>query len=134
MTAQDILNIINADEDTIYGCAFYGIRADHSGIQKDERLENSHQWWADDPSDWGEECEYNDDLQMWDGGELDGTCSIGIKDYPTIADIERAIEMVRGYIYGDANTIYLIRGTNCEGGNDIGESIIHNARCVGEIR
>lgn len=133
MTAQEILDIINADEDFIYGCSCYGIRADLAGYKAGDRFANSHQWWADDPSAWGEECEYNDDIQMWDGGELDGTCSIGLGDNPTIESIEAAIKLDSKYICSDATTLYLIRGCSSWGGNDIGESIIKNATCVGKI-
>lgn len=132
MTAQEILNIINADEDFTFGCSYYGLRADRSGIEAGDCFENSHQWYQDDPSDWGEECEYNDDLQMWDGGELDGTCSIGLGDCPTVKSIEAAIKCASIYC-GDASTLYLIKGDSCEAGNDIGESIIRNAECVAII-
>lgn len=135
MNALEILNIINADEDTAFGCAFYGLRADHSGIERGERFENSHQWYQDDPSDWDEygEYEYNDDLDMWDGGELDGTCTIGLGDFPTVESIQAVLERVSGYLYGNADTIYLVRGTGAEGGNDIDETIISNATCVGTV-
>lgn len=133
MTANEILNILNADEDFAFGCNFYGIRADRPGIEVGEHFANSHQWWQDDPSDWGEECEYNEERGFWDGGELPGTCSIGLGDFPTVESIAEAIERARGYIYGNSTNLYLIRGNGCEGGNDIGESIIYNAEMVAEI-
>ena len=135
MTAQEILNIINADEEITYGCSVYGLRADRSGIEVGERFELSHQWWQDDPTNWDEdgEYEYNEDLGLWDGGELDGTCTIGLGDYPTVESIRAALERVSGYLYRSADTLYLVRGTSAEGGNDIGESIIRNARCAALI-
>lgn len=126
MTAQEIMAIIEAGEFN-----FYGIRADRAGIEVGETFENSHQWYQDDPSDWGEECEFNEDMDMWDGGELDGVCTIGIKDFPELKDIEAVLDRAAMY---DGESIYLVGGNCAEGGNDIGESIILAGKCLAIIK
>ena len=109
----------------------YGLRADRAGIEAGETFENSHQWYQDDPSEWGEECEYNEEMQMWDGGELDGTCTIGLPDYACDFEKEIAKALERVQMYGD--NIYLVGGDNAGQGNDIGETIIANAVCIARI-
>lgn len=126
MTAQEIKAIVEAGE-----FDFYGIRADRSGIEVGETFENSHQWYQDDPSDWGEECEFNEEMDMWDGGELDGVCTIGIKDFPELKDIETVLDRAAMY---DGESIYLVGGNCAEGGNDIGENIIRAGKCLAVIR
>jgi len=134
MTAQEILNIINADEDFGYGCSFYGLRADRKGLKVGYKFPKSHQWWQDAPSNWGEECEYDEDLQLWDGGELPGTCTLGLGDFPTVESVQRVINrMNRFYVIPKESGLYLVKGDNCEGGEDAGESIIYNAEMVAEI-
>lgn len=129
MTAREIAEIVRNglfNEHDIYG-----LRADRDGIEVGDTFEASHQWYQDDPSEWGEECEYNEDMQMWDGGELDGTCTIGLPDYACDfeKEIEKALERVQ--MYGD--NIYLVGGDNAGQGNDIGETIIANAVCIAKI-
>ena len=109
----------------------YGLRADRDGIEAGDTFEVSHQWYQDDPSEWGEECEYNEEMQMWDGGELDGTCTIGLPDYACDFEKEIAKALERVQMYGD--NIYLVGGDNAGQGNDIGETIIANAVCIARI-
>lgn len=126
MTAQEILEIISEGKHE-----FYGLRMDRAGIEVGQIFDNSHQWYQDDPADWGEECEYVEEMKMWDGGELNGVCTIGIRDYPTLKDVEKALDRVSMYL---GESIYLVGGDDAEGGNDIGESIIRNGECMAIIK
>lgn len=126
MTVNKILEIIESGEHEAYG-----IRRDRAGLEVGHEFDNSHQWWQDDPSEWGEECEYNEDLGLWDGGELDGICTLRISDRPTVEEIEKVLK--RSEMYAINGPAYLVGGDWAEGGNDIGESIIHNGVCVAVI-
>ena len=129
MTAREIAEIVRNglfEEHDIYG-----FRADREDLETGDVLENSHQWYQDDPSEWGEECEYNEEMQMWDGGELDGTCTIGLPDYACDFEKKIAEALERVQMYGDH--IYLVGGDNAGQGNDIGETIIANAVCIARI-
>ena len=68
---------------------------------------------------------------MWDAGELDGTCTIGLPDYACDFEKEIAKALERVQMYGD--NIYLVGGDNAGQGNDIGETIIANAVCIARI-
>lgn len=126
MTANEILEIIDNGE-----YERYGIRHSRTLPEIGQGLENSHQWWQDDPSEWGGACEFNAELGLWDGGELPGVCTIGIPDYPTIESIEKALKLSDDYkSFGPA---FLVGGDWAEGGNDIGELIIHNGVCVAAL-
>lgn len=130
MKATEIVAIVKKGlTDCEYG--IYGLRADRDGIEVGDSFENSHQWYQDDPADWGEECEYNEDMGLWDGGELDGTCTIGLPDYECDWDNEVADALKRVQMYG--KNIYLVAGDNAGQGNDIGEVLIANAVCVAKI-
>lgn len=109
----------------------YGLRADREGLAIGDELENSHQWYQDDPADWGEECEYDESRGMWDAGELDGTCAIGLPDYECDFEKESEAALKRARMYG--KNIYLIAGDNAGQGNDIGEILISNAVVVAII-
>ena len=135
MTATEILTVIkNGDYE------FYGLRADRAGIQIGDTFDNSRQWYQDWQEWWGEfpaddynadpDHPYNKALGCWEDGELDGTCSIGITrcDENSIA---AALELVSAYI---GENVYLIAGDDAEGGNDIGEIIIRDARCVAIVK
>lgn len=132
MTSIEILSIIETLIEE--GYESFGIRRDRAGLEIGEKLENSHQLYQDDPTEWGEEAEYDEETGMWDAGELDGTCAIGINDYQTsIEDVEKAIRMASAYKGSGDQHLYLIAGDYAIGGNDIGESIIHGARCIAII-
>lgn len=129
MTVKEIAEIVKKGLFNEY--EVYGLRADREDVEVGDSFENSHQWWQDDPSDWGEDCEFNEEMQCWDGGELDGTCTIGLPDYECDfeAEIENALNRVKMY----GNAIYLVGGDNAGHGNDIGETLIANAVCVARI-
>ena len=122
MTAQRIRDMIeNSDYE------FYGLRYDDAEYDIGEEYERSHQWWQDDPNEGLEEDDpwylpYNEELGLWDGGELDGTCSVGVNE----GNVEEALERIKSYTNCGKN-LYLIAGDYAQGGNDCGELIINNA-------
>lgn len=135
MTTNEILtNIYNGDYE------FYGLRADRAGIQIGDTFAKSHQWYQDWQEWWGElpDDDYNDDPchpynknnGCWDAGELNGTCCIEIT-LPTHEAIIAALKLVSAYI-GD--NVYLIAGDDAEFGNDVGEIIIRDAKCVAVVK
>ena len=129
MTVKEIAEIVKNglfEEHDIYG-----LRADRDGLNVGDPLNNSHQWWQDDPAEWGEECEYNEERGLWDGGELDGTCTIGLPDYA--CDFEKEIEKALKRIQMYGKNIYLVGGDNAGRGNDIDEVLISNAVIVAKI-
>lgn len=129
MTVKEIAEIVKNglfEEHDIYG-----LRADRDGLNVGDTLNNSHQWWQDDPSELGEECEYDEERGLWDGGELDGTCTIGLPDYA--CDFEKEIEKALKRIQMYGKNIYLVGGDNAGCGNDIDEVLISNAVIVAKI-
>lgn len=133
-TAQDILDILNKNE-----FEFYGIRADRSGFEPGDELENSHQWfqdyiWGDEPDYDDEEHPYNKNIGAWDDGELNGTSSVGLKTRITEEQINKILENMKYYKTKGHTNLYLIGGDDAEGGNDVGELIISNARIISEIK
>lgn len=140
MTANEIFEIMKeAYENSDNELEYFGLRFSSEEFNVGDHLENSHQWYQDDPADWGEECEYNEKLGLWDGGELNGVCTVGLPDCyqwdydDTITNIDRAIKCALGYKYGDHTNCYLIGGNNAEGGNDPMELIISNAVVISKI-
>lgn len=122
-------NIINLIEEIIKReeYDYYGLRYDDRNYNINDVCNISHQWWQDDPNDGIEEddsefCPYNEELHLWDGGELPGTCSVGVNEN----NIQQALSYMRHYVCCGDN-LYLIAGNNAEGGNDSGEIIIENA-------
>ena len=67
----------------------YGFRADREDLETGDVLENSHQWYQDDPSNWGEDLPYNEEMGFWDGGELPGVCTLRVRDWPTVEQIHQ---------------------------------------------
>lgn len=124
MTAEQIKEKISEEE---YEC--YGIRSSYRrSYNVGDICRNSHQWWQDDP---GEEAglEYNENMGCWDGGELNGTCALWVTEDDDIEEIEEILEQSK--MYGDHPI--LIAGDDFEGGNDIGEVIIKNAKVLAMI-
>jgi hypothetical protein len=113
------------------------VRADRRKMQYMEAFGNSHQLFQDDPCDG---TPYNEALNMWDAGELDGTCGIEIasgyyvnEDSALIEKALKAIEEAKAYVTGD-DRLYLIVGTSCNGGLDKHEIIVAEAVCLAEVR
>lgn len=102
---------------------FYGIRMDDAEYRIGDTCQVSHQWWQDDPEN--DEMEYVPSMSAWDGGELPGTCSFEV----TLDNLESAINDARS-AFGYYNKMYLIAGDVAEGGNDIGEIIIADAKVL----
>lgn len=128
MTVEDIKKVIEGTE-----FDFYGIRVD-DGIRYNvgDTANNSRQLWQDPDFDEDGELIYpyiEDGIYkgFYDGGELDGTCTIGFgaEDEESIA---RAIEQISIYC-GDY--IHVLGGDYAEGGNDSGELIISDAEVLG---
>lgn len=125
LTVEDIKKAIEGT-----GFENYGIRIDSQKYDVGDICENSHQWWQD--SDTAEaygltDDDYNEDMKCWDGGELDGTCTIGF-DINDDASILSAIEQSRNY-FGDY--IHVLGGFYSEAGNDMYELIISDAEVLG---
>lgn len=126
LTVEDIKKAVSGTD-----FEFYGIRVD-DGISYNvgDICENSHQWWQD--SDTAEaygltDDDYNEDMQCWDGGELDGTCAIGF-DANDDSSIQNAVDQISMY-WG--SSIHVLGSDYAENGNDIGEIIISGAKVLG---
>lgn len=105
---------------------FFGIRVDSKNkYNVGDTCENSHTWYQDNPED---DSEYNEDLHMWDGGELNGTCCLKV----TPETLESVLQRAEKMYFGDKIT--LIAGDYAEGGNDKGELIIEDAKVIAVIK
>lgn len=122
LTKENIMKVMNENN----GYEFFGLRHDSHVYEIGEEVNRSHQWYQDDPSEWGEDLPYNEELGLWDGGELDGTCAIEIED----GNIENAMRVSAGY---EGGHIYLIASHEAWGGNDYGEVIMPDAIVVAEF-
>lgn len=125
MTIEGIKKVIKGTD-----FEYYGIRVDSKKYTIGDTCANSHQWWQD--SDVAQaygltDDDYGEDMQCWDGGELDGACTIGF-DADDDASIARAIEIIGSY-FGDY--IHILGGDYAEGGNDISELVIRDAEVLG---
>ncbi|MDD3016752.1 MAG: hypothetical protein PHR41_09735 [Lactococcus chungangensis] len=119
MIIEQLQKIIDESE-----CFSYGVRCEEKDYYKvGDELRNSHDWWQDDPEDGTEKDE---EMEMWDGGELGGTCAISLSK-----GLEYAIEKAKRYNYG--NVIYLIGGSWDYDGNDVDEVVIENAVVLAKI-
>jgi len=126
LTVEDIKKVVSGT-----AFEFYGIRVD-DGISYNvgDICENSHQWWQD--SDTAEaygltDDDYNEDMQCWDSGELDGTCAIEF-DANDDMSIQKALDQIN--MYG-GRFIHVLGSDYVEGGNDIGEMIMGGAEVLG---
>lgn len=104
---------------------WYGIRADDKIYEIGEICELSHNWWQDNPEDGSE---YNKELGLWDGGELDGTCAINCTD--DLDDLSKIVEFVKNTYL--AEHIYLIGSDACHSGNDANEIVMTDAEVLKE--
>lgn len=73
---------------------------------------------------------------FFDGGVLDGTCSIGLNafdwthlDLVELENLSSSLELLEKYIPG-CFYITLLTGEDAEYGNDYGEIVIKNAICI----
>lgn len=106
---------------------FFGLRHDEHAYSIGEEVSNSHQWYQDDPAAWGEDLPYIEELRLWDGGELGGTCAVSIDG---VDGIEKAMKAANKY---DGSHLYLIASHEAWGGNDYGEVIMPDAVVVAEF-
>nr|WP_288793464.1 hypothetical protein [uncultured Eubacterium sp.] len=122
LTKDNIVKVIS--ENSEY--EFFGLRHDSHVYEIGEEVSRSHQWFQDDPTEWGEDLPYNAELGLWDGGELDGTCAVEV----TEGGVEKAIKEANKY---DGGHLYLIASREAWGGNDYGEVIMPDAIVVAEF-
>ena len=132
LSAEKIIDIVKNSN-----YEYFGIRADKAGLNPGDVLENSHQWfqdyiWEGNP-DEDEEHPYNTEIGCWDDGELSGTCAVYIDECTNAAKIEKILSDMKYYLYAGHTCVYLIAGDNMESGNDIGETIIENAKVLALI-
>lgn len=135
MTAKDILTIITADEDHVYG-----LRADRPGLLIGHHFDNSRQWyqdyiWDPYPDDIYSDPDHPFDevMRCWDDGELDGVCTLGVSPEMTEAQINQLLEDVKAYKMNKTSSIYLVSGSYADNGNDIGEWILHDGVCTAVV-
>ena len=127
ITIEDI-NKLLSDND-----CYYGLRAEDFEYEIGDICHKSHQLFQDPNYDENGEliypyCENGIYEGFYDAGELNGTCAIEVEN--NNESIIKALERTETY-FGDY--IYLIKGSNCENGNDIGEIIISDATVVGKF-
>ena len=122
LTKDNIVKVIS--ENSEY--EFFGLRHDSNAYEIGEVVNRSHQWYQDDPSEWGEDLPYNAELGLWDGGELDGTCAVEV----TEGGVEQAIKESNKY---DGGHLYLIASHEACGGNDYMEILMSDAVVVAEF-
>ena len=123
LTKENIMKVMNDHKDEY---EFFGLRYDSHEYKVGETMHNSHQWYQDDPANWGEDLPYNEDLRLWDGGELDGTCAIEIED----GNIENAMRVSSGY---EGGHLYLIASEEAWAGNDYMEIIMVESVVIAEF-
>lgn len=122
LTKENIMKVMNENNEY----EFFGLRHDSHVYAIGEEVSRSHQWFQDDPTEWGEDLPYNAELGLWDGGELDGTCAVEV----TEGGVEKAIKEANKY---DGGHLYLIASREAWGGNDYGEVIMPDAIVVAEF-
>lgn len=122
LTKENIMNVMKVND----SYEFFGLRHDSHVYEIGDRVYNSHQWYQDDPAAWGEDLPYIEELGLWDGGELDGTCAIEV----TEGGVEKAIKAANKY---DGGHIYLIASREAWGGNDYMEILMSDAVVVAEF-
>ncbi len=127
--AEEILEIVR-NEDTVNDC--FGVRWDRAKYNVGDDLHNSHQLYQDQEYDQDDNPIYPEGKGRYkgyyDAGELNGTCSIGIDFYDTAKVIAKKIEYSLSYSFDNDSNFYLIQGHSAEGGADIDEWIITNAK------
>jgi hypothetical protein len=131
----------------------FGLRADRAGIEAGHIFAPSHQLFQDYPGYWEKgkdifndpDFPYDEDLGLWDAGELDGVCCVRIgHPYDAKSEavmrahlmtvVDNAIKRVDIYTSDYYRSVYLVAGnTRHEGGNDIDEVIINDGICLGDI-
>ena len=129
---MDIEKIIETVEESDYWV--YGIRADSRDLPNDYQLEPSHDWFQDYPGECEDQYDdpdypFDEEMDCWDGGELNGTCAIDF-EYAHLQDtIKRAM---KEYLVSGGH-VYLIAGNSWHAGNDVDEIIIRDAVVLAKI-
>lgn len=122
LTKESIMKVMNENNEY----EFFGLRHDSHVYAIGEEVSRSHQWYQDDPTEWGEDLPYNEELGLWDGGELEGTCAIEIED----GNIENAMRVSAGY---EGGHLYLIASEEAWGGNDYMEIVMAESVVIAEF-
>lgn len=104
---------------------YYGIRKDDYEYNVDDTCYNSHSLFQDPDYDYEGNliypyCDSGPYEGFYDGGELDGTCAIGIYD----GGVRQALRRMKTYV-GDH--LYLIGSDYIEEGNDTDEFVMEDA-------
>ncbi len=127
--AEEILEIVR-NEDTLNDC--FGIRWDKKKFKVGANLHKSHLLYQDQEYDHNDNPIYPEGKGRYkgyyDAGELNGTSSIGIDYHDTAKVVEKKIEYSLSYSFDNDSNFYLIQGHSAEGGADIDEWIITNAK------
>ena len=122
LTKENIVKVMKLND----SYEFFGLRHDEHAYEIGDGVYNSHQWYQDDPAEWGEDLPYVEELGLWDGGELDGTCAVEV----TEGGVEQAIKEANKY---DGGHLYLIASSDAWGGNDYMEIVMSDAVVIAEF-
>lgn len=120
---HEILDVLNMEE-----YDYYGIRVDDYLYDVGDTCYNSHQLFQDPEYDYDDNliypyCESGPYEGLYDGGELNGTCAVGIFH----DNIDAALKRAKHY-YGDH--MYLLGSEWAHDGNDPDELIMENAEVL----
>ena len=102
----------------------YGLRKDNMDYEIGEELEVSHQWFQDPEFDFQTDelvYPFDEEMRLYDAGELGGTSAIGIKEDD---NVEEKINYMKMY---EGKNLYLVAGHCTNYGNDLHELVIENA-------
>lgn len=109
---------------------YYGLRKDNRDYEIGEELEVSREWYQD-PDYWPGTDEliypFDEDMNLYDAGELDGTCAIEIDEDNNTEDRINYMEMYEG------ENLYLIASDCAGNGNDHHELIMENALVIAKL-
>lgn len=124
--ASDILDVINMGE-----YDYYGIRVDDHLYDVGDTCYNSHQLFQDPDYDYDGNliypyCESGPYEGLYDAGELDGTCAIGIFQ----DNIETALKHSKCY---SGSHMYLLGSEWAHDGNDQDELVMEDAKVLMKI-
>ena len=103
---------------------YYGLRKDNRDYEIREELEVSHQWFQDAEYDFQTDelvFPFDEEMRLYDAGELDGTCAIEIEEGDNVEEKVNYMKMYTG------KNLYLVASDCAGNGNDHHELIMENA-------
>lgn len=134
---SDIMKLLSQEygDDYAYGNIrdSWGLRVDDYDYGIGDTMFNSHELYQDPLYDFDDNLVFPKGEGIYegyyDGGELDGTCSVGIEGVDGDSaerskGVAKAFELSKGYL---GKYLFVISGSYSYGGNDLGESVIRNA-------